>query len=217
MPDETIAIEHAAFLIDREPVTAAAWEAVMRSPPPNTHEQYATGVTYTQAADYARRVGGRLPTEQEWLSALGDDRFVYPGLWEWTSMPGVTVGTYRLRGGAWDLCADDARSASRSDAPPGYASSYVGFRCVVVPHVEEVPELTGLGLRARVAEERAMRPQLADDSQHHLDRALAAETLLRAWLTGVDEGRIIGILAAGPRGLAARTRALLARKEVSRG
>lgn len=39
-----------------------------------------------------------------------------------------------LRGGAWFLNADYARSAVRFDFTPGFANFDVGFRCVVGPH-----------------------------------------------------------------------------------
>ena len=39
-----------------------------------------------------------------------------------------------LRGGAWNLNADYARSAFRYDNTPDLAGNDVGFRCVVVPH-----------------------------------------------------------------------------------
>ena len=38
-----------------------------------------------------------------------------------------------LRGGSWNLNAENCRSAYRSPGPPGYRFSYVGFRLVFVP------------------------------------------------------------------------------------
>jgi len=78
------------FYIDRSPVTNAEYERFVRETgyrPPryaddprlNEPEQPVTGVSYADAAQFARWAGKELPTEQQWeKAARGTDGRVYP-------------------------------------------------------------------------------------------------------------------------------------------
>lgn len=122
------------YKLDRDLVTPAQWRAVMGAEPPHVREGYVTGIMHTQAAEYAAKVGKRLPTEAEWLAGLTNAECVYSPLWEWTCTPGDS-GTYRRLGGALRVRADPARAPFRGEGYPDLADRYTGFRCVVASHV----------------------------------------------------------------------------------
>lgn len=70
-----------AFYIDRYPVTNAQFKEVFPSHiiPDEMENHPVTGVSFRVAQEYARRVGKRLPTEQEWeKAARGTDGRQYP-------------------------------------------------------------------------------------------------------------------------------------------
>jgi formylglycine-generating enzyme required for sulfatase activity/class 3 adenylate cyclase len=55
-------------------------------------------------------------------------------VWEWCEDRIENDRFRRRRGGGWYFYAASARSAYGNDYTPDYASYFVGFRCVVVPH-----------------------------------------------------------------------------------
>ena len=68
---------------------------------------------------------------------------VFEWCWDWydgtpyaggTDPHGAAAGSYRvLRGGFWNICANFARCAFRSDVNPVYAFYGFGFRAVLAP------------------------------------------------------------------------------------
>ena len=82
------------------------------------------------------------------------------------------MGQRRLRGGAWNNNADNARSAYRNDNTPDNASNDIGFRCVVVPHSLSGPECRTSTEGRRVQEGRARGPFLAGVTQPKRSTAL---------------------------------------------
>ncbi len=110
-PDERPArtIRLAAFYIDRYEVTNEAFAQVFpdHQYQPGQERMPVTGVSYMQAAEYAERVGKRLPTEAEWeKAARGTDGRVFPWGDTWDQEKANTlenednvpkrVGSYRL-------------------------------------------------------------------------------------------------------------------------
>jgi serine/threonine-protein kinase len=137
------------FFIDRYEVTCEAYASFLRetnhprlplgwtsrSSPPGSARLPVTGVSWDDAVAYARWMGGRLPTEEEWeFAARGTDGRRYPWGDEWRAGLAnadtdgrarggvVTVGQYEgvspfgifdMAGNAWEW------TASRLDAYPG--------------------------------------------------------------------------------------------------
>ena len=73
--------ETGAFEIDVHEVTNARYKETIKdhSFPPNMAEHPVVNVLWKEANDFCRAVGGRLPTEAEWVrAARGDTANVYP-------------------------------------------------------------------------------------------------------------------------------------------
>ena len=139
--DEGRRVRVRSFLLDEYPVTNRAYRSYIRAtgarrpawlsrPGFDDPDQPVVGVSYTEALDYARWVGKRLPTECEWVrAARGDDRRPYPwgdtapvpGLaWTGQRPPGAPalvgegeraagVGPFGHRdliGNVWEWCQD---------------------------------------------------------------------------------------------------------------
>jgi hypothetical protein len=132
-----------ALLIDARPVTMAEFERFLLmtrrprpthldSPSPANEEDACTFVSVEDAAAYARWAGKRIPTEEEWESAvmaLGAGKLGVGEVWEWTITPHPDGG-HVVRGGRWrDQASVPARLENRSFAVSPAAD--LGFRCVV--------------------------------------------------------------------------------------
>jgi iron(II)-dependent oxidoreductase len=173
-------VELAAFEIDRTPVTNGAYlqfiEATGAEPPLYWERDGEGGwvsaamgerarlesgapvlhVSWSEADDYARWAGKRLPSEQEWEaaagahSAAGEDGGDLHGIgqaWEWTSShflayPGFEAFPYReysapffgdehrvLRGGSWATHRDVMRPSFRNWDLPRRRQIFAGIRC----------------------------------------------------------------------------------------
>ena len=133
---ETKSEPEPAWVLDRHPVTIGQWASVMGTdalPEQLRGKDYRVPVTFVtalEADEYARLVGGRLPTDSELTEAF-DQRTVErirPAVWEWTS---TADGSSRVhRGGSWSRDSADGLSASyRSRYTPEYRYNYLGLRC----------------------------------------------------------------------------------------
>ena len=116
------------------PVTIRQFREVMGQVPAGNEGRPAyqpiTFVTATEADEYARRVGGRLPTDEELRVLQVGERVlaVVPALWEWTST--VDKGLRAYRGGGWYNRPALARASYRSGSEPAFRYEALGFRCV---------------------------------------------------------------------------------------
>ena len=100
-----------------------------RSPPPASAKRPVTGVRWSEANDYARFVGKRLPTEEEWeFAARGTDGRIYPWGNSWQrslanangarqeiadvgSFSGTSAfGAFDMVGNAWEWTASELRA-----------------------------------------------------------------------------------------------------------
>jgi hypothetical protein len=132
-----------AILVDARPVTRAEFERFLimtrsarpphlEPPSPVNEEDACTLVSFEEAVTYARWAGKRLPTEEEWDSAVravGENRLGVGEVWEWTSTVHPDGGRV-VRGGRWrDQTSVPARRDNRSFAVTHAAD--LGFRCVV--------------------------------------------------------------------------------------
>ena len=137
------------------PVTEAQYASVMGECPSSNGDNHpVVRVTWDEAATFCERIGARLPTEEEWISACGERpaepiedhgvfgqstiqpvatklpvNGIYDGhglVWEWTS---TEIGSCRVyRGGSWYSPAGYLRAAYRVWYTPGYRNDYLGFR-----------------------------------------------------------------------------------------
>ena len=116
---------------------------------PDRADEPVTAVTWYQAVDYARWVGGRLPTEVEWEAACAGP-FGLEGtggnVWEWTSTLGYPRYPYDatdgredpelarprvVRGASWILDPNVERCAFRYYSPMEIFSDQIGLRVAV--------------------------------------------------------------------------------------
>ena len=163
-------VELAPFEIDRTPVTNGTYVAYMEEtgaePPlywerdeengwvrsamgrrdPVEPGQPVVHVSWHEAGAFARWVGKRLPSEQEWEAACADVQ-LRGRVWEWTSSnflayPGFEPFPYReysqvffgdtyrvLRGGSWATSRDVTRPSFRNWDLPSRRQIFAGFRC----------------------------------------------------------------------------------------
>jgi hypothetical protein len=140
----------AAALLDLVPVTWERWVRVMGgSLPPSVDPWVArTGVDRAQAEAYARAVGKRLPTPEEFRAAWGSGRYPwgdapdrvaglaeaprYEAIPEVALYPPSRTGHFDL--GAWlhQWCADGTLLGGRPGLGPGEPGvAPIGFRCAV--------------------------------------------------------------------------------------
>ncbi|MFQ5430880.1 MAG: formylglycine-generating enzyme family protein [Nitrospinota bacterium] len=93
-PQEKIKLN--AFMIDATEVTNKEYKLFKpkHSYPKNLENHPVVNITWQEADDYCKSVGGRLPTEAEWeRAARGDDGRVYPWGNEFIPENTVFVGT----------------------------------------------------------------------------------------------------------------------------
>lgn len=124
------------WVLDQHPVTIAQWIDVMGAdaiPAQIQGKDYHVPVTYitaTEADEYARRVGGRLPSDAKLEAAFADRSItrVCPATREWTS---TAVGSSRVyRGGGWGGGNAGYLSASyRYRSNPEDRNNNLGLRC----------------------------------------------------------------------------------------
>ena len=137
------------------PVTEAQYASVMGECPSSNGDNHpVVRVTWDEAATFCERIGARLPTEEEWISACGERpaepiedhgvfgqstiqpvatklpvNGIYDGhglVWEWTS---TEIGSSRVnRGGSWGNSAGSLRAAFRFWSTPGDRFVALGFR-----------------------------------------------------------------------------------------
>jgi len=139
------------------PVTEAQYASVMGTcPSSNGVDHPVVRVTWHNAVEFCDRIGARLPSEEEWISACGErpaepieDHCVFDRLgpmrvatkkpvngifdghglvFEWTT---TLVRSYRVnRGGSWFNSADYLRAACRDWSTRGSHNGVLGFRPV---------------------------------------------------------------------------------------
>lgn len=98
---------------------------------PLTHQgvqppgQPAVNMTFDQCTEIAAEMGGRLPTEEEWLEVF-DKKPYSGGILEWTSTEVEDVRV--VRGGSWGVNAGLCRAAFRDGSLPFFRYDDLGFR-----------------------------------------------------------------------------------------
>ena len=131
MSDEKNEVE---WVLDLRPVTIRQWLDVMGSLPderlrerdPSTPVVFVSAI---EADEYARRIGGRLPTDSELEHAFAQRTVarIRPVVWEWTSTAG---GSSRVSRGGWIYGnADDLPASYRSASASGDRYYDIGLRC----------------------------------------------------------------------------------------
>jgi len=135
-------LETGSLQIDRRPVTVEQFATAGYSPASKQNStDCVRAMTWSEAEDYCRTKGARLPTEMEWEIAVQmPDVEVPSGLLEWTGSwyspypgnvyPEEQYGeTYRvLRGGPSGATFDPH---ARRFMAPGQRNSSIGFRCAI--------------------------------------------------------------------------------------
>ena len=132
--ENTVVFADLGIEVDIFPVTIRQFREVMGQLPKGNKGrpvyQPVTAVAATEADEYCRRIGGRLPTDEELRILQIDERVlaIVPALWEWTST--VEEGLRSTRGGGWRGGPALARASRRRRSEPANRREYLGFRCV---------------------------------------------------------------------------------------
>ena len=130
--------------------TEAEWEYACRA---GTTTKYSFGNSQSELGDYAwhrgnsgkttHPVGGKKPNPWGLYDMQGN-------AWEWCSrysggrLTGPSSGSLRvIRGGSWDDCSDDCRSAIRYGNSPDYRRDHLGFRVLRSSVKAETASLKG--------------------------------------------------------------------------
>lgn len=102
------------------PISSAVYDGENQPP-----HQPAINMTAFEAEEFAQKLGGRLPTEEEWLKMF-NLRPYFGGILEWTSSQECDRRV--LRGGSWVNSAGHLRCAFRDSDHPSSRDGSVGFR-----------------------------------------------------------------------------------------
>ena len=119
--------EYARFVVETEHEAPPSWAG--RTPSAHQGPRPVTMVSLDDARAYARWAGKRVPTDDEWLTAVrahSDETLSIGAVWEWTSTP-VREG-HCVRGGPWRDRAGPG-DGSHASWETGRAPD-LGFRCV---------------------------------------------------------------------------------------